>query len=209
MRRSSPPPSQRSQSLLSSVSSRSPSIGGPDRSCDHRQRIDSLRRLFCELCFGKKRSDGPFELHRCFTVVSASGDRGGARFRHRRGLSAPVSHLCNDLRRDWYRFGSRTNEEVGPAPSGWNHIGSCLGRCCILLSPGAWAVGLGVFLAMFLSHLLGLEGAAKVAGYVCGIVLFAFDDAPWSYALYRTIETMIGIALAILISLVPKLVRER
>lgn len=70
-------------------------------------------------------------------------------------------------------------------------------------------MGLGVFLAMFLSHLLGLEGAAKVAGYVCGIVLFAFDDAPWSYALYRTIETMIGIALAILISLVPKLVRER
>jgi uncharacterized membrane protein YgaE (UPF0421/DUF939 family) len=80
---------------------------------------------------------------------------------------------------------------------------------CLLLSPSAWEVGLGVLLAMFLSHLLRLQGAAKVAGYVCGIVLFAYDDAPWSYALHRTIERMIGIALAILISIVPKLLRER
>ncbi|PYI79044.1 MAG: hypothetical protein DMF04_01205, partial [Verrucomicrobia bacterium] len=65
----------------------------------------------------------------------------------------------------------------------------------LLLSPSAWEVGLGVLLAMFLSHLLRLQGAAKVAGYVCGIVLFAYDDAPWSYALHRTIERMIGIAL--------------
>lgn len=87
-------------------------------------------------------------------------------------------------------------------------LGAGLGAViCTLLSPGAWEVGLGVFLAMFLSHLLGLQGAAKVAGYVCGIVLLAFDGAPWSYATYRTIETMIGIALAILISLVPKLMR--
>ena len=79
---------------------------------------------------------------------------------------------------------------------------------CVLLSPGSWEVGLGVLLAMFLSHLLRLQGAAKVAGYVCGIVVFAYDDTPWSYALHRTIETVIGIALAVLISLVPKLLRD-
>ena len=89
-------------------------------------------------------------------------------------------------------------------------LGASLGALiCVLSHPGAWEVGLGVFLAMFLSQLLGLHGAARVAGYVCGIVLFDYDSAPWSYALYRTIETMIGIGLAILISLVPKLVRKR
>lgn len=89
-------------------------------------------------------------------------------------------------------------------------LGAVLGAViCVLLRPGAWEVGLGVLLAMFLSHLLGLREAARVAGYVCGIIIFDYGDAPWSYALYRTIETMIGIALAVLISLVPKLLRER
>ena len=89
-------------------------------------------------------------------------------------------------------------------------LGATLGAViCVLLRPGAWEVGFGVLLAMFLSHLLGLRDAAKVAGYVCGIVLFDYGDAPWSYALFRTIETMIGIALAVLVSLVPKLLRAR
>jgi uncharacterized membrane protein YgaE (UPF0421/DUF939 family) len=52
-------------------------------------------------------------------------------------------------------------------------IGATLGALiCVLLSPGAWEVGLGVLLAMFLSHLLGLQSAAKLAGFVCGIALF-------------------------------------
>jgi len=89
-------------------------------------------------------------------------------------------------------------------------LGATLGAViCVLLHPGAWEVGLGVLLAMLLSHLLKLRDAARVAGYVCGIVIFDFGTDPWSYALYRTIETMIGIALAILISLVPKLLGDR
>lgn len=79
----------------------------------------------------------------------------------------------------------------------------------VLLRPGAWEVGFGVLIAMFLSYLLRLEGAAKLAGFVCGIALFSYDNGPWSYALHRTIETMIGVALAVLISLVPKLLRDR
>ena len=87
-------------------------------------------------------------------------------------------------------------------------MGATLGALiCVLLSPGALEVGLGVLLAMLLSHLVGLPGAAKMAGFVCGIAIFTYDKAPWSYALHRTIETMIGIALAVLVSLVPKLIK--
>ncbi|MGH7938231.1 MAG: FUSC family protein [Bryobacteraceae bacterium] len=100
--------------------------------------------------------------------------------------------------------------KLGLARLAGSVLGAILGAIiCVLLRAGAWEVGLGILLAMFLSHLLGLPGGAKVAGYVCGIVLLSHGDAPWSYALYRTIETMIGIALAILISLVPKLLRDR
>jgi len=60
---------------------------------------------------------------------------------------------------------------------------------------------------MLLSHLLHLRDAAKVAGYVCGVVLFSHGDHPWFYAFHRTIETALGIGMAILVSLVPKLLR--
>jgi uncharacterized membrane protein YgaE (UPF0421/DUF939 family) len=74
------------------------------------------------------------------------------------------------------------------------------------LQPGAWAIGLSVLAAMFLSHLFGLHDAAKVAGYVCGIVMLDHGADPLPYALYRVIETVLGIGLALLLSLVPILV---
>jgi uncharacterized membrane protein YgaE (UPF0421/DUF939 family) len=71
---------------------------------------------------------------------------------------------------------------------------------------GAFAplgVTLAVALAMFSAHLLRLESAMKVSGYVCGIVLIQFAVDPWTYALFRTIETVVGIGAALLVSLVP------
>ena len=86
-------------------------------------------------------------------------------------------------------------------------VGGVLGAVISTLLPaGAGAAVFGIFAAMFASHLLHLQGAAKVAGYVCGIVLLDHGGSPWSYALFRTVETALGIGAGMCVSVVPKLI---
>ncbi|HXZ48775.1 MAG TPA: aromatic acid exporter family protein [Usitatibacter sp.] len=73
--------------------------------------------------------------------------------------------------------------------------------------PGAIVIGAGIFGAMLACRLLRMREAGKLAGYVCGIVLLEHTTQPWAYALARFAETVLGIGVAVVVSLVPKLLR--
>jgi uncharacterized membrane protein YgaE (UPF0421/DUF939 family) len=73
--------------------------------------------------------------------------------------------------------------------------------------PSAWVIGLGIFVAMLICHLSRIHEGAKVSGYICGIIMIAHGTHPWSYALLRFTETVLGIGVAWLISFVPRVIR--
>lgn len=89
-------------------------------------------------------------------------------------------------------------------------VATLIGVACgiaasVILPGGIVSIGVSIFLAMLSCHVLRAPDSAKVAGYVCGIIVIAYTADPWSYGFYRFIETVIGMAIAWLISLVPKL----
>lgn len=67
-------------------------------------------------------------------------------------------------------------------------------------------VGIAVLGAMLISYLVSMPSAARLAGYVCALVLVNFNDHPWTYAAYRSVETVLGIATAVGVSFIPKLI---
>jgi uncharacterized membrane protein YgaE (UPF0421/DUF939 family) len=99
------------------------------------------------------------------------------------------------------------SQTLGLRRIGATLIGAICGASLTSLLPGgAWAVGIGVFLAMIAAQLLGAGEGARVAGYISGIVLLDHSTAPWSYALFRFLETALGVLVAWSISFVPKLI---
>lgn len=87
-------------------------------------------------------------------------------------------------------------------------VGSAIGATINTFLPSnLWTIGSGIFVAMFVSHLVSLPAAARVAGYISGIILIEHRDSSWSYALFRMLETVLGIVAAIAVSFVPKLIR--
>jgi uncharacterized membrane protein YgaE (UPF0421/DUF939 family) len=89
-------------------------------------------------------------------------------------------------------------------------LGAAVGVALSLSLPvNPWTIGIGIFVSMCLCHPLRLHGAEKVTGYVCGIVMFDHAGAPLLYAGHRLAETLLGVAVAIVVSFVPKLLRER
>jgi uncharacterized membrane protein YgaE (UPF0421/DUF939 family) len=78
----------------------------------------------------------------------------------------------------------------------------------VVLPSNAGAVALGIVIAMLSSHLARLPDAAKLAGYVCGIILLDQGQEPLAYAVDRFLETVLGIGMAITVGFVPKLIRH-
>ena len=62
---------------------------------------------------------------------------------------------------------------------------------------------------MFVTQMLRLHDSARLAGFVCGVVMLEHGDQSWVYAGHRLIETILGIATAVVVSFVPKLIRMK
>jgi uncharacterized membrane protein YgaE (UPF0421/DUF939 family) len=89
-------------------------------------------------------------------------------------------------------------------------VATVVGAACgATLSPvvqsGPWGIGVSICIAILVCALLQVQNSAKVAGYVCGIVVLAHRTDPWSCALFRFIETTLGIGVVWVTSFVPKL----
>jgi len=62
---------------------------------------------------------------------------------------------------------------------------------------GIWAVAPSILIAMLICQGVGAYEGARIAGYICGIiVLLDHDDSPRRYALFRTVETALGVLVA-------------
>lgn len=99
------------------------------------------------------------------------------------------------------------SRRLGVRRLGATIVGACIGALLTgLLPSNPWTIGLGALAAMLASQLLRVDEGARVAGYICGIVLLEHSLEPWTYASHRFLETAIGILAAWAISYVPKLI---
>jgi uncharacterized membrane protein YgaE (UPF0421/DUF939 family) len=86
-------------------------------------------------------------------------------------------------------------------------IGALFGALAsLLLPPTAWSVGLGILCTMLVSQRVRARGGAKVASYICAIIILHYGEASWNYAYYRLIETALGVIVAWFVALVPLLI---
>lgn len=87
-------------------------------------------------------------------------------------------------------------------------VGAICGALLTLLLPaGPLAVGFSILVAMLACQLVQIPDAAKVAGFICGILVLEHSAEPWLNAFARFVETTLGVVVALLVSYVPKLIK--
>jgi uncharacterized membrane protein YgaE (UPF0421/DUF939 family) len=89
-------------------------------------------------------------------------------------------------------------------------VGAAIGCVvALLVQTSALAIAIGVLLPMLVCQLFRQPAAAKVSGYVSGIIILGFSTDPWTHARDRLLETLLGIAVAAAISAIPPLFRKQ
>jgi len=88
-------------------------------------------------------------------------------------------------------------------------VGAVLGAAFSSVVPSSpWTIGAGIAAAMLISHVLQGADGARIAGFVCGVVMLYQGDDVWTYAMHRFAETAVGIAVAWSVSHIPKLIKS-
>jgi uncharacterized membrane protein YgaE (UPF0421/DUF939 family) len=101
-----------------------------------------------------------------------------------------------------------TRKMAGPRLVG-TVVGAVGGAVATLVLPvGPLALGAAILVAMLTMYLLGMQAAAKISGYTAAIVMFTHAGDPWLFAAMRAFENVLGIGAAVLVSYLPKLMRE-
>lgn len=98
---------------------------------------------------------------------------------------------------------------IDPLTQAWQRfagtaLGASLGALIATFFKPSWAVyGCGILICGLLTALLRISGAYRVAAIALSIVLLvAHDRPPWTLAFHRFVEVSLGIAVALLITLV-------
>ena len=99
---------------------------------------------------------------------------------------------------------------MGLRRTGGTIVGAVIGAATTAwMAPGPLSITFAVMLSMFACHLLGLGGGAVIGGIVSGLLVLEFSSDPWNFALWRTAETILGIAVASVVVHVPMLLPTR
>jgi len=98
---------------------------------------------------------------------------------------------------------------IAPLTLAWQRfagtaLGATLGAVLATYAPNHWLVyGAGVFLCGLLSSILRYGGAYRFAAIAFSIVLLiAHTNPPWVVALHRFLEVSLGIAVALLVTMI-------
>ena len=87
-------------------------------------------------------------------------------------------------------------------------LGALCGAALTLVLPaGPLAIGVSILIAMLVCQVVQVPDDAKVAGFICGIIVFEHSAEPWLNAWFRFVETMLGVIVALGVSYVPKLIK--